>query len=239
MLIIRNTQNLKRLIVVLMLLILLLPADAFGDNTPIGRIYPTDKVDIYKNGAKIGEFSSEAPLPNGLILSCRGKCTVKTDWLTLVADGGSRFSITVDEFRRELYIKNGSLKYLLSAQQSSNILRTPCLQAPFVSVPGNDNSKGEITVSPVSTEISLLTGGPLVISRTEGEVKIKLGKKALFTCTGPLVTWAITDALPASVAGNSINPAIAAGMAGAMIVIPVTADSLNKEEGPIMSPFQP
>jgi len=221
---------------------LVLPTAAYGANTHIGRIYPEDKVDIYKNGEKVSEFSSEAPLPNGLLVSCRRKCTVKTDWLTLVVNEGSQFSITTDDFRRELYIKDGSLKYILSAPQSYDILRTPCIQAPFVSVPGNDNLKGEITVSSVSTAISLLTGEILVLSRPDGEVKIKPGKKATFSCSGPIVTLAITDAIPAEavVAGSSMNPAGAAGVAGAMVAIPATAAILSKDDDDqIMSPFQP
>ncbi|MDM8542134.1 hypothetical protein QUF90_13685 [Desulfococcaceae bacterium HSG9] len=233
MLIIRNTQNLKMFIVIL---ILVLPATAYGDNISIGRIYPTDKVSIYKHGEKVGEFSSEAPLPNGLLVSCRGKCTVKTDWITLEADDGGQFSITTDEFRRELYIKEGSFKYVLPALQSSNVLRTPCVQGPFLPVPGKENLKGRISVSLLSTEISLLTGTPLIISGPEGEVQIEPRKKALFSCSGPLVTLTITDAIPAGVAGSSINPAVAAGAAGAMIAIPVIADILDNDD---MSPIQP
>ena len=192
MLIIRNKQNLKRLIVILMLV---LPETVSGADTHIGRIYPTDKVEIYKDGEQVGEFSSEIPLPNGLLVSCRGKCTVKTDWLTLVADDGIRFSITANEFRRELYIKKGSLKYILSAGQPSTILRTPCVQTPLVQGQGNANLKGEITVLQVSTGISLLTGGQLVLLRPEGEVKIKPGEKALFSCSGPLCLWVLPGIL--------------------------------------------
>ena len=236
--IIRNMQNLKQLIIILMLVS---PAIVLGADTNIGRIYPTDKVDIYKNGVKVNEFSSEVPLPNGLLISCRGKCTVKTDWLTLAVDDGSQLSITMNEFRRELYLKKGSLKYILSDYQTSGVLRTPCAQVPFVSVPGDEIAKGDISASSVSTEISLLVGGLLVISGPEGEVEIEPGKKALFLCSGPFVTLTVTSAISAAgtgVAGSSVNPAVA-GVAGTMIAIPVAADVLDEEDDDTMSPFQP
>jgi len=218
---------------------LVLPAAAYGSDTHIGRIYPENRADIFKNGNKVGEFRSEAPLPNGLLVSCRGKCTVKTDWLTLVADDGAKFSITTDQFRRELYIKEGSLIFVLSALRESDILRTPCLQAPLSPVQGNNKLKGKLVVSSVSTEISLLEGRPLAILRPQGEVRIKPGETAAFPCTGPVAVSESTDAPLSGVAGNSSHPAVSTGAAAAVIAIPVTAAILNQKEDQIISPFQP
>lgn len=237
--IIKKSLKLKAFIIIVILLGL--PAASNAD-TPIGRIYPTERVEFYKGSEKIGEFDSEAPLPNGLLVISRGQSSVRTDWLTLIVKKGGQFSITTDPNKREFYIKEGSLNYRLSDGGSSNILRTPCIQAPFKSVAGSPDLVGQMTVSPVSTRISVLSGGPLVLSRPDGEVKLNPGKQITFSCSGPIVTSSISDVAPGAGAAAATGNVDAAVAAGAMVAIPAAAlilDNNDDDDDRVMSPFQP
>lgn len=232
-------KSIKLKAVIIISIVLGLPAGSNAD-APIGRIYPTDKVDIFKGGQKIGEFDAESPLPNGLLVISRGQSSVRTEWLTLVVKKGGQFSITKDPNKREFYIKEGSLNYRLVDDGSSNILRTPCVQTPFKSVAGSPDSVGQITVSPVLTRISLLSGGPLLLSRPEGEVKLEPGKQITFSCSGPIITTSMSDVAPAAGAASGQGSVDAAVAAGAMVAIPAAALILDdNDDERVMSPFQP
>ena len=66
----------------------------FASGLHPARIIPTGKVFVYQAGKQVGELSAEAPLPEGYLLACDGKCGVKMDGLYWVAADKSLFSVT-------------------------------------------------------------------------------------------------------------------------------------------------
>ncbi|GAG49846.1 unnamed protein product, partial [marine sediment metagenome] len=67
---------------------------AFATAGFAARIIPTGKVSIIKDGKVIGEFSQEAPFPEGSLLRCEEKCAVKLDDVYMVAEPDTVFSVT-------------------------------------------------------------------------------------------------------------------------------------------------
>ena len=96
---IKNTLRFKILTI---FIILAFTSTGFSADLPSGRILPKGKVTLFQNNQKVGEFHSEAPLPEDTFLSIQGECGVKLSHLYLVALDQSMFSITTKNRSRTL-----------------------------------------------------------------------------------------------------------------------------------------
>ena len=81
------------------------------------RIYPTNKVTLYRGEKKVGVYTKEAPLPDGSVISTDGRCAVKLDDLYLVAEDQSVFSINTSGRHRNLFVKEGIVYFKTSAMR--------------------------------------------------------------------------------------------------------------------------
>ena len=86
----------------------------FSAGANSARIIPTGKVSIIKDGKVVGEFSKEAPLPEGSLLRCEAKCTVRLDDVYMVVEPDTVFSVKPMANRHELYVQEGTIYYSLS-----------------------------------------------------------------------------------------------------------------------------
>ena len=102
----KKTLMMKVLVVVLTF--------AFVSSGFAARIVPSGKVSIIKDGRVIGEFSQEAPLPEGALLRCEAKCSIQLDDVYMVAEPGTVFSLSPMADRHDVLVQQGTLYYLLS-----------------------------------------------------------------------------------------------------------------------------
>ena len=86
-------------------IILAFASTGFSAELPAGRILPKGKVVLFHENQKVGEFHSEAPLPENTFLSVQGECGVKLSHLYLVAIDQSLFSITTNDNTRKLFVQ--------------------------------------------------------------------------------------------------------------------------------------
>ena len=73
------------------------------------RINPKGKVTLFDGSQKVGEYTSESPLPEGKFISCDDRCGVKMKDLFLVALSDSLFSVQSQDYNRDLGKKGNAL----------------------------------------------------------------------------------------------------------------------------------
>ncbi|MDM8554877.1 hypothetical protein QUF75_09120 [Desulfococcaceae bacterium HSG7] len=155
-----------------------------------GRIFPKGKIFIYKDGQKVGEFSKEAPLPNGTLMECKGRCGVKLPDLYLVAEDNAVFSINTDLYSRELYVNKGTVYFAVSTMDRTLMFKTDhgSFTTKQVLLNASTNGgilKGYINASPDGSELGVIDGGSMVVSTFEGDKIIRSGKRILLAQVPP------------------------------------------------------
>jgi hypothetical protein len=132
---------------------------AFATAGFAGRIVPTGTVSIIEDGKVIGEFSQEAPLPEGVLLRCEGNCDVKLDDVYMEVKPKTVFSVNPMANRHDVLIQQGTVYY--SLKESSRPLHF-------------DTPAGIVTTGHLLTEDELLRGYARVIGN-ETEIGVTGG----------------------------------------------------------------
>jgi hypothetical protein len=150
------------------------------------RIYPTNKVTLYRGDTIVGVHTKEAPLPDGSIISADGRCAVKLDELYLVGEDQSVFSINTSGRQRNLFIKKGTVYFKTSAMTRSFSFITPDGPISVQSIQlnaaaGGGSLKGIITVSENRSELGVVEGGSMIVSTDNGLMTIKSGNKIILS----------------------------------------------------------
>ena len=157
---------------------------AYSSDLNLARIMPTGTVSVFQGDQKVGEFSKEAPLPEGYLLFCKGKCGVKMEHLYLVATDGSRFSVIDKEDVRVLNIEKGTIYFILSALPKTLVFKTPHGTFTTDEVMLNVSTdggflQGYVSVTQEDTELGVIEGGSMLISTIKGEKKIQPGNRII------------------------------------------------------------
>jgi hypothetical protein len=156
----------------------------FAAGTFAGRILPKGKVSIYHGQQKVGEFTSEAPLPLNTLMVTEKRCAVKADSLFMVAEDGTAFSISERGTDLELRIEKGIIYFALSALPRSLVFQTPdavvTAHALTLNASTQDNLlKGYVKATKEGSEIGVYEGGSILIDTGKGEQVVSSGKKIL------------------------------------------------------------
>jgi len=212
----------------------------FSADANSARIIPTGKVSIIKDGKVVGEFSKEAPLPEGSLLRCEAKCTVRLDDVYMVVEPDTVFSVTPAANRHELYVQEGTIYYSLSESSRPIQFRTPTGDATTgdLALTGSE-LKGYVRATENESEIGVIGGGTMKLETAAGEMAVTPGNA---------VTTGTTDA-STSVAGTekakglTKNQKIALGAAGAVLVaagaVALIAGGSSSSSGSSGSPSSP
>lgn len=158
--------------------------NGFGMEGNAGRIIPMGKVYMIKDGQTIGSYSSEAPLPENILLKTEGDCAVKLPDLYLVAVDKSQFAISNADTSRELRVKEGTVYFALSKLPRPLVFTTPegFVTAQQVILNASTEKsilKGYVAVSAKGSEIGVIEGGSLLISTADGDKLVKAGNRIL------------------------------------------------------------
>ena len=171
---IKNTLRLKIMIV---FIILVFTSTGFSAGLPLGRILPKGKVTLFQNNQKIGEFRSEAPLPEGTYLSVQGECGVKLSHLYLLALDKSLFSITTSNRSRTLFVQKGTVYFALSSTPYTLIFQTPdgvitTNEVILKASSTNQILKGYVYVEEGITRVGVLEGGAMLVTVTDDKPQV-------------------------------------------------------------------
>ncbi len=170
------TKNQTKFKVIAIFALLAFVSTTFASGLSVGRIIPKGKVTLFQGNQKVGEFSSEAPFPEGTLLSVQGECGVKMSDLYLVAIDKSLFSVTTDPDSRKLAVKTGTVYFALSAMPHALIFQTPDGVVTTHQILLNASSesgllKGYVSVTDAITKVGVLEGGSMLLSVGDGETK--------------------------------------------------------------------
>ena len=171
---IKNTSRLKIMIV---FIILVFTSTGFSAGLPVGRIIPKGKVTLFHGNQKVGEFRSEAPLPEDTFLSVQGECGVKLSHLYLVAIDQSLFSITTNNSSRTLFVQKGTVYFALSSVPYTLVFQTPdgvitTNEVMLKASSTNQLLKGYVYVEEGITRLGVLEGGSLLVTVADDKPQV-------------------------------------------------------------------
>ena len=150
------------------------------------RIYPFGKVTIYNRNQRIGEFSREAPLPEGFFIAADGRCGVKIQSVYLVAEDQSLFSISTTKSIQRLSIKEGTIYFATSGNTPALSFATPSgdlavLDIVLNAAVGTRQLKGYVSAGSEGSELGVIEGGSMIVSTHQGELMIKSGQRLILS----------------------------------------------------------
>jgi hypothetical protein len=208
----KKTLTLK---VFVLLLSFAMTTAGFAANGGTARIIPSGKVSIIKDGQVIGEITKEAPLPEGAVLKCEGKCSVKLDDVYMVVEKDTVFSVQPMADRHELFVQEGTVYYSLSESSRPLHLTTPAGDATTGDLSMTEpDVRGYVRVSGNKTEIGVIGGGTMMVQTASGEMAITPGKQITIAA----LSSEAPGAAAAETGGLTRNEKIALGAVGAGIM---------------------
>ncbi len=171
---IKNTLRLKIMIV---FTILVFTSTGFSAGFSVGRILPKGKVTLFHGNQKVGEFRSEAPLPEDTLLSVQGECGVKLSHLYLVATDQSLFSITTNNSSRTLFVQKGTVYFALSSTPYTLVFQTPdgVITTNEVILKASSTNrllKGYVYVEKGITRVGVLEGGSMLVTVADDKPQV-------------------------------------------------------------------
>ena len=171
---IKNTFKLK---IIIVFIILVFTSTGFSAGLPLGRMMPKGKVTLFHGNQKVGEFRSEAPLPENTLLSVQGECSVKLSHLYLVAIDQSLFSITTNNSSRTLFVQKGTVYFALSSTPYTLVFQTPdgIITTNEVMLKASSNNrllKGYVFVEEGITRVGVLEGGSMIVSVADDKPQV-------------------------------------------------------------------
>jgi hypothetical protein len=195
----------------------------FSAGANSARIIPTGKVSIIKDGKVVGEFSKEAPLPEGSLLRCEAKCTVRLDDVYMVVEPDTVFSVKPMANRHELYVQEGTIYYSLSESSRPLQFSTPAGDATTGDLTMTDSElKGYVRATGNTTEIGVIGGGTMMLATVSGEMAVTPGNA---------VTTGTSDSGTPVAGVLTKNQKFALGAAGAIVVAAGAAALIGSSGG--------
>ena len=164
-------------------IILAFSSTVFSAGLPAGRLIPDGKVSLYKGNQKIGEYRSEAPLPNDTLLSVQGQCGVKLNNVYLVVTDKSLFSIKTEPYSRILTLEHGTAYFALASNALTFQTPYQVINTNKIILNASSDSgllKGYISVENNTTKIGVLEGGSMLLTVNDGNpIMVKSGQELL------------------------------------------------------------
>lgn len=147
------------------------------------RVLPEGKVSIFEGDEKVGELSSEAPLPVGKTLQSDRKCGVRMDGIYLVSTEKTRFSVRSISGGTDIFVDQGRVYFSLGEIGAPLSFSTPKDTAKVESAVIEVSSdkfgvKGYLLFEDGRMEIGVMEGGKLVLVNASGRQLLEPGKRA-------------------------------------------------------------
>ena len=209
----RKSSLILKVLVVFLSFAMVTAGFSAGANT--GRVIPTGKVSIIKDGRVVGEFSKETPLPEGSLLRCEAQCTVRLDDVYMVAEPGTEFSVTPTANHHELYVQKGTVYYSLSESSRPLQFSSPAGDATTGELAMTESElKGYVRATENATEIGVIGGGTMILGTISGDMAVIPGNVVTFEDSDPKTADAVIEESGGLTRGQKIG----LGAAGAAVV---------------------
>jgi hypothetical protein len=191
-------------------------AVGFSANANSARIIPKGTVSVIKDGKIVGEFTQEAPLPEGSLLKCEGQCTVRLDDAYLVAEHDTVFSVTPMAESNELLVQEGTVYFSINESSRPLQFNTPAGVVTTRQTSLTDGElRGYVRVSGNEAEVGVIGGGTMIVSTPNGEMAILPGKQVTLALVEPG-----TSASASTGGGGSTMAAnVALGIVGTAVIV--------------------
>jgi hypothetical protein len=188
----------------------------FSANANSARIIPNGRVSIIENGKVVGEFTKEAPLPEGSLLRCEAQCAVKMNDAYMVAEPDTVFSVSPMANSNELLVQEGTVYFSITESSRPIQFNTPAgvVTTRETSLTGSE-LKGYVRVSGNETEIGVIEGGTMTVETSSGEMAIVPGKQITIAVVNPDPSAAATG----SEGGSTLVTDIALGVVGTAVIV--------------------
>jgi hypothetical protein len=189
-------------------------AVGFSANANSARIIPKGTVSVIKDGKVVGEFTQEAPLPEGSLLRCEGQCTVRLGDAYLVAEPDTVFSVSQTANSNELLVQEGTVYFSVNESSRPLHFNTPAGVVTTRQTSLTDGElRGYVRVSGNEAEVGVIGGGTMIVDTPNGEMAILPGKQ---------VTLALVDpgtSTSAAAGGSSLATDVALGVVGTAVIV--------------------
>jgi hypothetical protein len=191
-------------------------AVGFSANANSARIIPKGTVSVIKDGKIVGEFTQEAPLPEGSLLRCEGQCTVRMDDAYLVAEHDTVFSVTPTANGNELLVQEGTVYFSINESSRPLQFNTPSGVVTTRQTSLTDGElRGYVRVSGNEAEVGVIGGGTMIVDTPNGEMAILPGKQVTLALVEPG-----TSASASTGGGGSTMAAnVALGIVGTAVIV--------------------
>lgn len=149
-----------------------------------GRIYPQQKVTLYRGEDVVGIFTKEAPLPQGTVMVADGRCAIRLDDWYLVAEDKSVFSIDTSGAQRNLFVEKGTVYFKTAGMNGSFAFITPQGQIDIQRIlvkaaHGDQTIKGYLSATKEQGELGVAEGGAMEVITDEGVMTVQSGNKII------------------------------------------------------------
>lgn len=144
-----------------------------------GRIIPTGRVSLEKNGSVIANLTSQAPIDENALIICHGTCMVKLRGVSLIAMDKTEFAVKQIGSFMNIYVKQGKVNFIVTDTSRQFAFYVPdgsyIKTDGFVVPASTDNTvKGYIEVTDKATAIGMDKGG-MVVQTANGRQMISQG----------------------------------------------------------------
>ncbi|NOX81318.1 MAG: hypothetical protein GXP57_09595 [Deltaproteobacteria bacterium] len=144
-----------------------------------GRIIPTNRVSLEKNGSVVANLTSQAPVDENALIICHGTCMVKLRGVSLVATDKTEFAVKQIGDFMNIYVKQGKINFIITDTSRQFAFYMPngsYVKTEGFVVPASTDSavKGYIDVTGKATAIGMERGG-MVVQTTNGRQMISQG----------------------------------------------------------------
>jgi hypothetical protein len=159
-------------------------------------------ISVFKNGVLANKLSGQNPIEDGSLLACDGKCMLKSQGISIVAEDKSQIAVANEADTFKLYVKEGSVDYVINNNTRKIAFYTPqgtyTVAEVVFNASGPSVVKGKVEVSEDgSTEISV-TEGRLVFTTAEGVKNVDANHKIILALADiPTTVAPFEAALPA------------------------------------------
>ena len=207
-------------------------------NTP--RIIPIGRVSIIENDQVVGEFSQEAPLPEGSLLRCEDRCSVKMEDTYMVADSGTEFSLTPAADKIGLYVKTGTVYFAINESSRPIQVTTPSGDATTGDLTMSENEvTGFVRVSENETEVGVIGGGTMMVETASGQMAVAPGEQVSITTIETEAYVAGDEGERSTMTYVALGVAQVAVLAGGIYLLSTIGGSSNNKNKSDGSPSSP
>ncbi|PHR27855.1 MAG: hypothetical protein COA36_07805 [Desulfotalea sp.] len=194
-------------------------------------------ISVFKDGQLTAKLTGQNPVEDGALLVCDGKCMFKSEGISVIAADKSQIAVTNLDDTFKLYVKEGSVDYVISNNARKIAFYTPEGTYTVAEVVFNASSgsvvKGSVVVGADGRTEITVTEGRLVFATADGVKTVDANNKIVLA-----VAPAAAAAAPiAGVGGAGLSTGIVvAAVAGVAVVGGVVAVSDNDSSPAVVIP---